>query len=327
MFNNLTLPKVTIIIPHRDSKYISECLDNCLDLDYPDYEIIVVTSSSLQAEHPKIMIIETSDISQAQKRDLAIAEAKGEICAFIDDDCFPRRDWLKNAIKYFSDLTIAGVGGPGLSPENDSILQKASGAIYESILLKSYRYLQKSTRFVDDYPAFNLLIRKAILQEIGGFRSTYRSGGDTKLCLEVMRSGKRIIYVGDVVVFHHRRPLFMPHLRQAFTYGRHRGHFAKKYPETSRRIEYFLPTILCSVILTMAVLSTYYDVFIPILSLTLLSQLIVGFILGLLSTHRIDIALLTSFSIPLTLWTYGIAFIDGILTDPRKHYREPKKIT
>ncbi len=316
------LPYITIIIPFSgENAYINECLDQCLKLDYPNFDIIVVTSSPVEHSHPKLKIMECREMSPAEKRDLAVIETNAEICAFLDSDCFPRKDWLRHAVRYFSDTEVGGIGGPGLSPKDDTILQLAGGAVYTSLLLSSYRYIPKRSRSVDDYPSFNLLIRRSILQEIGGFKSTYQVGEDTKLCLEVIKIGKKILYANDVVVFHHRRPLLLPHLKQVWGYGKHRGHFAKKYPQTSRKIEYFIPTTLFLMLLAMALLAAPYRIFISILGLILLGHLIVGFILGLLSVHRIKIALLTSFAIPLTLWTYGVAFIIGLLKDPRKHFR------
>jgi|TARA_B100002003_G_C14156289_1_gene556777 cellulose synthase/poly-beta-1,6-N-acetylglucosamine synthase-like glycosyltransferase len=320
-------PHITIIIPFSgENAYINECLDQCVKLDYPHYDIIVVTSAPVTVKHPKIKYVECQEMSPAEKRDLAIKSTKAEICAFLDSDCFPQKDWLRHAIKYFSDPKIGGVGGPGLSPEQDTVLQKAGGVVYKSLLLSSYRYMQKKSRFVDDYPSFNLIIRSSVLQEIGGFGSTYKVGEDTKLCLEVIRIGKRIIYASDVIVFHHRRPLFLPHLRQVWGYGKHRGHFVRNYPETSRRLEYFLPSILLFMFLAMGLLAIQYNLFIHILGLTLLGHLVAGLILGFLSTRQINIALLTSFAIPLTLWMYGIAFIEGLLVDPRKRYHETGKM-
>ena len=44
-------------------------------------------------------------------------KAEGKYLAFIDDDAYPRKDWLKNAVKYFdSSRKIGIVGGPNLTP-------------------------------------------------------------------------------------------------------------------------------------------------------------------------------------------------------------------
>jgi hypothetical protein len=55
--------------------------------------------------------------------------------------------------------------------------------------------------------------------------------------------GKRLVYEPSALVYHHRRGLFLPHLRQIGRYGLHRGYFARHFPSTSRRIGYMMPSL------------------------------------------------------------------------------------
>jgi hypothetical protein len=87
------------------------------------------------------------------------------------------------------------------------------------------------------------MVRKSDFLAIGGFDSPYWPGEDTKLCLDLIKiTGKTIMYVPEMQVWHHRRAGLGAHLRQVGGYGLHRGYFAKRYPETSRRLPYFIPT-------------------------------------------------------------------------------------
>ncbi|MFQ6136538.1 MAG: glycosyltransferase [Candidatus Hydrothermarchaeales archaeon] len=61
---------------------------------------------------------------------MGIENSAGELLAFIDSDAYPRKDWLKNAVKYFSNPEIAAVGGPGLTPEEDNTLQKPADTCF-----------------------------------------------------------------------------------------------------------------------------------------------------------------------------------------------------
>ena len=58
-----------------------------------------------------------------------------------------------------------------------------------------------------------------------------------------MKLGGRIMYEPQALVYHHRRPVMLGHLQQIAGYGRHRGYFARAFPETSRRISYFVPSL------------------------------------------------------------------------------------
>ncbi len=166
---------VSIIIAVKTwQRNLEECVARCRELDYPDFEIIILPDDPMQGLSPKgtvpVQIISTGPVSPAKKRDLALQYAKGEILAFIDDDAYPIRTWLKEAVKNFDDLNVAVVGGPALTPIEDNILQKASGRIYESILVSGnfrYRYLAQKRREVQDLPSCNFLIRKSVMLALG----------------------------------------------------------------------------------------------------------------------------------------------------------------
>lgn len=311
-------PKVSIIIPlYKVTKQFHECLQHCLKLDYPDYEILVVSDSQIKVNYPNIQVIYTGQeqTGPAEKRDIAINQCKGEICAFIDDDAFPGKGWLRNAKNHFENQEVAAVGGPGVTPENDSLMQKAGGAVYSSILGSGrnyYRFTPGILREVDDYPAYNLLIRKSILQEIGGFAATFYGGEDTKVCLSIINLGKKIIYDPAVVVYHHRRPLFISHLKQIRNVGIHRGYFVKTYPRTSRKLFYFLPS-MGTLILGFGIFLSFFSKLMMAILLTVLGLwLIAGFVSTLYISKDIRIAFLAAFGIITTHIAYGIAFIKGL---------------
>ncbi len=102
----------------------------------------------------------------------------------------------------------------------------------------------KASRFVDDWPSVNLTVRRDDFFAIGGFDSTYWPGEDTKLCLDLIKKQeKKIVYSPKAVVFYHRRAGFFRHLKQIGNYGLHREFFVKRFPETSRRLSYFIPSL------------------------------------------------------------------------------------
>jgi len=105
-------PLVSIIIPYpKDNPFLQECMEHCLKLDYPNYEIIILPDGEEKHDWEKTTIIPTGKIGPSEKRDIGLKQAKGEIVAFLDDDTFPVKDWLKNAVRHFEDPEIAAVGG------------------------------------------------------------------------------------------------------------------------------------------------------------------------------------------------------------------------
>lgn len=239
--------KVDIIIPVKKiNDYIYESLKKIEKLNYEDFGVIIFPDSHDGESFPRTKIIETGNVGPAQKRNLALKHSRADILAFLDDDAYPREDWLINAVRHFADGDIAAVGGPAVTPSSDTFFQRVSGAVFLSKAGGGFpeRYWPEGKiREVDDWPSVNLLVRRDVFEKIGGFNSDYWPGEDTKLCLDIVKTGGKILYDPDVFVWHHRREGLIRHLRQIGRYGVHRGFFAKKLPETSRKFNYFIPSL------------------------------------------------------------------------------------
>jgi len=315
----MEFPKVTVIIPQwAEAERFINNLEQYRKIDYPDFEVFVVSDREVELPAGPFHLILTGKkrTGPAEKRDAALREAHGEILAFIDDDAYPHPDWIKNAVRHFSNPQIAGVGGPGVTPSEDSISARAGGAVYESFfgsgpLRYRFRPLGK-VRDVDDYPAYNLFFRKEFLINVGGWGTTFYGGEDTKVCLEIVKAGGRIVYDPDVVVYHHRRPLFSEHLRQVANVGRHRGYFVKKYAETSRRLIYFIPSILSAGYILFFALSFIYSS-VRTIFLFCTIMLLVLFFLSAPSKNPL-VRGMASLGILFHHLTYGIYFLKGLFT-------------
>lgn len=267
-------PLVSIIIVDYKKKnpYLIECLNAIQKQKYKNFEVILVTdyNITLPSQYP-LLTHKYFDriVGPAEKRDWGAKKAKGEILAFIDDDAYPDVRWLSSLVPHFGDIVVAGVGGPGVTPLKVSWQEEASGWASASPVGAgpyTYRFLPGKRRFVDDYPSMNLAVRKTDFQKVGGFDSQYWPGEDTKLCLDlVQKLGKKIVYDPKVLVHHHRRPIFIPHLRQNGNFGLHRGFFARILPKTSLKAIYFGPSLL--------VLGLIYLLFLSNLNMTPLNHL------------------------------------------------------
>ena len=231
---------------------LDECLKGLSEQTYRDFEVIVLPDAAPETPWRRqgfpLSVISTGKVRPAEKRNAGIAAAKGDVVAFIDDDAYPDARWLENAVKYFSDPAIGAVGGPGVTPPGDGFLARAGGRVYENVLVSGgyrYRYLGgRVRRDVDDYPSCNLLVRADVLRVIHGYRTDFWPGEDTLLCEDIVYGqGKRLVYDPWSIVYHHRRRLFGPHLRQLGRYAFHRGYFVKKSPKTSFKLSYFIPSL------------------------------------------------------------------------------------
>ena len=241
-------PSVAIIIAVKeDNANLRESMAHCLALDEPADEIIVLPDVAFDAPEG-VTVIPTGPCGPAEKRDLGAERGTSDVLAFLDDDAYPVPDWLTHARDLLTDPSVGGVGGPGVTPDSDPFTAQVSGDIYNSPLVSGphvRRYLPREACDVDDWPSCNLLVRRDAFLEVGGFDSAYWPGEDTVLCLKITRDlNLRLVYGPRALVYHHRRPSLRRHLRQAAEYGLHRGHFVKRFPETSRRPTYFAPSVL-----------------------------------------------------------------------------------
>lgn len=244
-------PGVSVVIacPNR-ATCLDECISRLVAQNWDgELEIIVLPDESfeLPPEYPNyVKIIPTGKIRPAEKRNIGIREASNELIAFVDDDAAPLEGWLEHAIPYFSDASVVGVGGPALTPPNDSFFAAAGGRVYANIFVSGAyrrRYMPVRVCDDDDLPSCNLFVRKSAVEAVGGYDVRYWPGEDTQLCMALTaEKGKRIVYDPMVQVEHHRRALFLPHLRQVSRYARHRGHFARQGFATSSRLCYMIPT-------------------------------------------------------------------------------------
>ena len=323
-------PLVSVVIACPGPSWmLDECLSALATQTYRNFEVIVLPDENGNGEWRTgngenksfaLTFLPTGKVRPAEKRNIGIAAAKGDVVAFIDDDAYPDSRWLENAVKYFSEPSIGGVGGPGVTPPGDGFLAQAGGRVYANVFVAGnyrYRYVGGRVRLdVDDYPSCNLLVRTDLLRKIGGYRTDFWPGEDTLLCEAiVLGEHKRIVYDPWAIVYHHRRRLFGPHLRQLGRYGFHRGYFVKRFPATSCRPGYFVPSLfVLGVLLGGAVFALPAHPVTTVLCWTYIG--VTGFyaLITLLSSFSINpfMWLFTWLGVVTSHLWYGVRFVQGL---------------
>jgi glycosyltransferase involved in cell wall biosynthesis len=311
------LPLVSVVIAcPAPSPYLTECLQGLARQTYRNHEVIVLPDEPAPdyAWPADVRVIPTGRQRPAEKRNAGLAAARGEIIAFVDDDAIPVPGWIEHAVKYFSRDDVGGVGGPGVTPGSDSWLAMVGGRVYANGLVSGncrYRYHPDRIRTTDDLPSCNLMVRACLLRELGGFRTDFWPGEDTILCADVVhRLGKRIVYDPWVAVEHHRRPLFLPHLRQIGRYAMHRGYFVRRFPATSRRMGYMVPSVFVLGLAGGAIAAALW----PCLRIGYASGVVAYLAVTLLATmhYRPLLWLATWLGVMATHIVYGVRFLQGL---------------
>lgn len=310
-------PRISVIMaaPRLDALF-DRFVERCLDLNYCNFDILVVTDrhEAGEAEDSRLKFLHCDPCNSAAKKNLAAAHSDSDIVAFIDEDAIPDIDWLRNAVPYFQDESVAAVCGPAVPPGEGSRKQVAAGLVFSSFVVSgstNYRYTRHAMREVDDYPSFNFIVRRRDFLGVGGYPEAFVPGEDTVLCLKLTRErGKRIMYVPNVLLFQHRQPLYMPHLRQTFTFARSRGSFVRKFPETSRRVSYFVPSLLLLLLVAGLGLS-FANAYLFYAYLALVGAYFLAAVASSIKTLDVPTNLLILPGIIATNLVYGAGFLRG----------------
>ncbi len=320
--------KFSIIIPVRKiNDYVKESIARIKKLDYREFEIFIVTDEKEDYDFGGtiIKILESGNVGPGEKRNLAASQATGDILAFLDDDSYPEYDWLKNAAKVFEDPEVYALGGPAVTPRGAEYLERMSGYLFESFVVSgktTYRYRPEEKGMIDDYPSVNLFVRKSAFEKVGGFPVEFWPGEDTKLCLDLVeKHGRKFPYAPEVLVYHHRRDVFKPYLKQISRYGRHRGQFARIFPQTSRIPMYFAPSLFTVGLLVGFAISVLWPYFFPYYVLFLFLYFGIVYISSFKLTKNEENQPTAHFDfmkgVFLTHIYYGINFLIGIMKKPK----------
>jgi hypothetical protein len=133
-------------------------------------------------------VVSAPAMSVAALRNLGARLARGSLLAFVDSDCVIAPDWLARAVPRFDDPRVGAVGAPTEVPSDATWVQRAWAL---------HRHRRPHARPVDWLPTENLLVRKAVWQEVGGFNESLATCEDVDFCY---RLGAKYTIVSDPAV-------------------------------------------------------------------------------------------------------------------------------
>ncbi len=194
-------PFFTVVVPSYERPALLSRLARRLDhQSYRDFEVIVVDQSRdpwPQRNRPRgyDLVYLHSDVAGATlARNRALFHARGQVVAFTDDDCLPRKDWLELAAAVFASRSVIGIEGAVESA-------RATDPEYRSVTTGGLCGVGFMTA--------NLFLKIGVLRRIDGFdprfdRPHFRE--DTDLGWRASEHGE-IAFRPEVRVYHppHRR--------------------------------------------------------------------------------------------------------------------------
>jgi glycosyltransferase involved in cell wall biosynthesis len=194
----------------------------------PIVSVIRLPGVSFQdREYGRVELLDAPDDSPAAIWSTARAAA-GEVLLILERDSRPAGNLLSATIPFFARPEIAAVVVPKMAPLTGTHRARAAAAIDESRVgagLGYFRFTPGNVRFVDEFPARSLAVR----------RDVFLTLGETALpdvVRQIAAGGRRVLYTPESVVVVEPPPLFVPHLAAVFARGR-RGWLALRRNRTS----------------------------------------------------------------------------------------------
>jgi GT2 family glycosyltransferase len=195
-------PTSIIICAYTEARWndLVEAIASVQQQTLPSAEIIIVIDHNkllfqraCESLHDVKVIenCETRGLSGA--RNSGIAEAKGEIIAFLDEDAVSDRDWLANLVSGFTHPDVLGVGGEIIPMW---VLTKPTWMPSEFywVVGCSYKGLPESPEPVRNLIGCNMAFRKEVFQTVGAFRNDMGRVGtlpvgceETELCIRAQQ--------------------------------------------------------------------------------------------------------------------------------------------
>ena len=228
------VPKASVVVAaYNAASTLGECLSSILDLNYPDYETIVIDDGSTDSTSEianqagvRSIRVEHNGLAAARNAGADASSDESEIVAFIDADARADRDWLYHLVETIKRRDAVAAAGPNFAPDAQSDRAAAMAAAPG---------LPREVRAGDDRLAqlcgCNMAITKAALQKVGGFDPMFTAAGDdVDLSWRLAASSETLAYAPGAVVIHERRATLAAYLRQQRGYGLGEGLLFRKYP-------------------------------------------------------------------------------------------------
>jgi GT2 family glycosyltransferase len=225
-------PRVSVVVcSYNGAATLDRCLKSFLELDYCDFEIIVVDDGSVDdtrsilARYPAVRAIHQSNQGLSVARNVGFQSATGEIIAYTDSDCFADRNWLTQIVHQFQSNDASAVGGPNLAPEDGWLAACVAASPGQPM------HVLESDAVAEHIPGCNMAFRREALAAINGFDPMYRKAGDdVDVCWRLQQAGHWITFAPGAFVWHHRRQTPRAYLKQQAGYGEAEALLRFKHP-------------------------------------------------------------------------------------------------
>ena len=248
-----TTPPISVVICTRNRPELLErCLASFGQLDYPDYEIIVVDNAP--ENDATRVVVERSPARYAREdrpgldwaRNRGWSDAAHDIIAYTDDDAVVSPGWLKGIARGFENPAIMAVTGLVAPYEMDTpaqvLFEHVYGGMGKGFTGRLFHRTQmRPSQLIAIYGVgvgANMAFRRAVFQQLGGFDTALdvgtpsSGGGDLDMFHRVVAGGLPLWYEPRALIWHQHRRELSELERQLGNDGRSFGVYLQKLWKT-----------------------------------------------------------------------------------------------
>jgi GT2 family glycosyltransferase len=226
-------PRVSVVVcAYNAERTMEPCLASLEELNYPDYEVIVVNDGSTDRTleiarcFPYARIISQPNKGLSVARNVGAEAATGEIVAYTDSDCVADPDWLTYLVSTMERKQLVACGGPNFPPPEDSLVPSAV-----AVSPGGPTHVLLTDETAEHIAGCNMAFRRHALLGLGGFDPTYRAAGDdVDMCWRFQDAGHTIGFSPAAIVWHFRRNTVGAYLCQQRGYGKAEALVYAKHP-------------------------------------------------------------------------------------------------
>ena len=203
-----SLPAVSVITPvYNGARSLPRLMRSLRAQDYPGdrVEILMVDNKSTDdtvevvAGLPDANLLRFTDWpSSYASRNVGIAEASGDVLAFIDADCWAHPGWISAGVRGLADEGFDRVAGPV-----EFVLSQYPN-IYETF--DSGRNFRQGDFIRQGWSgAGNLFAWRSVFEDVGPWDERLISHGDSEFGMRATRRGKTLGFAAEAVIYHRAR--------------------------------------------------------------------------------------------------------------------------
>ena len=174
-------------------------------------------------------ILVAEGCSPSRQRNMAAGKAQGDIIYFLDDDSRVAPDCLTHVTRIMEDPEVAVVGGPSLTPPDNSLMQKIFGQALSSLfgagaVRNRYRAVGDSRESTDkELILCNLAMRRELFLSVGGLDERLYPNEENELLDRIRNNGLKLVHEPRMAILRSQRRTLRLFIRQMFSYGRGRA--------------------------------------------------------------------------------------------------------